>query len=83
MDMGDILVKAGDWQTGIIMYQNAKLAENYSSWPYRYMLEKRIQNAKENVIYFQQDITTSDRRIMFNSGYGCMACHQQGKDTKG
>jgi len=83
MDMGDILVKAGDWQTGIIMYQNAKLAENYSSWPYRYMLERRIQNAKENVIYFQQDNTTSDRSIMFNSGYGCMACHQQGTNTKG
>lgn len=79
MNMGDMLVKSGDWQTGIAMYKNATYQQNYAFWPYRSMLEKRIKNAKENVKYFQQDPASADpdRAIMFNSGYGCMACHQQ------
>lgn len=77
MNMGDMLVKAGDWQTGIKIYQNAKLAKNYSSWPYRQMLEKRILNAKANVANFQKDHSDPDKVILFNSGYGCVACHQR------
>ncbi|MCC5014824.1 MULTISPECIES: hypothetical protein [unclassified Legionella] len=77
MNMGDMLVKAGDWQTGIKIYQNAKLAKNYSSWPYRQMLEKRILNAKANVANFQKDHSDPDKAILFNSGYGCVACHQR------
>jgi hypothetical protein len=77
MNMGDMLVKSGDWQTGILIYKNARLAKNYSTWPYREMLEKRISNARQNVRYFQQDASRDpNHTIMFNSGYGCMACHQ-------
>ncbi len=79
MNMGDMLVKSGDWQTGIAIYKNATYQQNYATWPYRSMLEKRIKNARENVKYFQQNPapTNPDRAIMFNSGYGCMACHQK------
>ncbi|KTD19119.1 Uncharacterised protein [Legionella lansingensis] len=77
MNMGDMLVKAGDWQTGIKIYQNAKLAKNYSSWPYRQLLEAKIKNAKENVGNFQKDLPNPDKTIMFNSGYGCVICHQR------
>lgn len=76
MNMGDMLVKSGDWQTGIKIYQTATLVKSYSSWPYRPMLEKRIRNAKENVRYFQQKNKDPDKTILFNSGYGCVACHQ-------
>jgi len=77
MNMGDMLVKSGDWKTGILIYQNAKLAKNYLSWPYRDMLEKRILHAKENVDYFNQKTASAEKAIMLNSGHGCMACHQQ------
>lgn len=77
MNMGDMLVKSGDWQTAIKIYNNAKLSKNYHQWPYRQMLEKRILNAKANVQYFNQQSISADRAIMFNSGHGCMACHQQ------
>lgn len=77
MNMGDMLVKSGDWQTGIKIYQNAKLAKNYLTWPYRNMLEKRIQTAKENVNNFQKDFSDPDKTMMFNTGYGCVACHQR------
>jgi hypothetical protein len=93
LNMGDMLVKSGDWQTGIKIYRNARLASNYYSWPYREFLERRIAHARENVRHFQQEplgckikkdgrVYQSyqqhpDKMIMFNSGYGCMACHQQ------
>lgn len=93
LNMGDMLVKSGDWQTAIIIYRNAKLASNYKSWPYRAYLEGRISNAERNVKNFQHDQSEldvknhldsqtqkqySDTQILFNSGYGCMACHQSG-----
>jgi len=78
MNMGDMLVKQGDWQTGVKIYRNAKLSKGYSTWPYRQMLERRIQHAQENVAYFNHENEHSpDRSILFNSGYGCAACHQQ------
>lgn len=82
LNMGDMLVKSGDWQTAIKIYNNAKLASNYASWPYRSVLEQRIQNAKENVAAFNQPIDNAalqpieQKIIMFNSQFACMACHQ-------
>ncbi len=78
MNMGDMLVKQGNWPTAIKIYKNARLSKNYQSWPYRHMLEKRIQHARENVKYFQENNQhAADKVIMFNSGYGCVVCHQQ------
>lgn len=82
LNMGDMLVKAGDWQTAIKIYNNAKLADNYSSWPYRQILENRIQNAQQNITFFNQPIDNQtlnamkEKIIMFNSSFSCMACHQ-------
>lgn len=76
LNMGDMLVKAGDVNTAIKIYNNAKLAKNYSSWPFKNLLEKRIQNAQENIKNFQQEFISPDKSIMFNGGYGCVACHQ-------
>lgn len=85
LNMGDMLVKSGDWQTAIKIYQNAKLSKNYSSWPFRHFLEKRIANAKTNVKNFQTPLPTQSSKghldpnkiLLFNSGYGCVACHQE------
>lgn len=77
LNMGDMLVKQGHWQTAIKIYNNAKLSQEYASWPYRNMLEKRIQQAEENVKNFQQSTPHSpDSTLLFNSGYGCVVCHQ-------
>ncbi|MHB1948783.1 MAG: hypothetical protein ACYCQI_11805 [Gammaproteobacteria bacterium] len=78
LNMGDMLVKSGDPETAIKIYRNAKLARNYSNWPYRSLLEKHMANAKDNVQNFQKNTLGSpDKSILFNSGYGCVACHQQ------
>jgi len=76
MNMGDMLVKSGDWQTAIVIYNNAKLAKNYATWPYREKLEQRIQKAQANVAHYRRKQTAPEHAVMFNSGYGCMACHQ-------
>lgn len=76
MNMGDMLVKSGDWQTGVKIYQSAKLINSYSRWPYQKMLEDRIKNARENVSNFQKELPNPDKTILFNSGYGCVICHQ-------
>lgn len=77
LNMGDMLVKQGDWRTAIKIYKNAKLSKDYASWPYRTMLENHIKNAKTNVANFQTASAHSQSTTMlFNSGYGCVACHQ-------
>lgn len=69
MNMGDMLVKAGDSRTAVKIYENAKLSKTYAEWPYRNKLEERISSAKGSQ-------TSTPHRMMFNSGYGCVACHQ-------
>jgi len=77
LNMGDMLVKSGDWQTAVKVYKNAKLSKDYSSWPYRSLLEKRIQAAQKNVAAFQSNnLGAPDSTMLFNSGYGCVVCHQ-------
>ncbi|HEX4044528.1 MAG TPA: hypothetical protein VHZ76_02550 [Gammaproteobacteria bacterium] len=81
LNMGDMLVKSGDWQTAIKIYNNAKLSKTYMHWPYRQMLEDRIAHAKENVTAFNQPVSLTkpdfNNKLLFNSGYGCVACHQK------
>lgn len=78
LNMGDMLVKQGDWQTAIKIYNNAKLSKTYAEWPYRKMLEDRIAQAQENVARFQEkEFRSAYSSILFNSGYGCVVCHQR------
>jgi len=77
MNMGDMLVKSGEPDTAVRIYNNARLSKTYQSWPFKDMLEKRIKNANANVHHFQQaDGHTPDTSMLINSGYGCVICHQ-------
>ena len=54
MNIGDMLVKSGDWQTAIKIYNNAKLSKTYSAWPYRKMLSfsaKHMRTLKFNATF--------------------------------
>lgn len=78
LNMGDMLVKSGDTQTALKIYRNATLSRDYASWPFKKLLEKRMQHVQENVINFQKNNTNDpDRTLIFNSGYGCAVCHQK------
>jgi hypothetical protein len=78
MNLGDMMVKSGDWQAGVAIYGNARLTESYARWPFRAMLETRIQNAEANVAAFNSDPPVPGNTIMFSSPYSCMGCHQAG-----
>jgi hypothetical protein len=75
LNMGDMLVKAGDWQTAQKIYANAKYLKEYGSWKYQAVLEERIEQAQNNVALFNAPPQTGKPRIMIDSEFSCMACH--------
>ncbi|BCA53770.1 hypothetical protein W02_09100 [Nitrospira sp. KM1] len=77
LNMGDMLVKSGDWQTAQRIYANATLSQDYATWPFAKVLEARIARAQENVAAFNGAPDTPARPIMINSAFACAACHQK------
>jgi hypothetical protein len=76
LNLGDTLVKSGQPDVARRAYKSAQLMDSYERWPFRHVLEDRIANAEANVTNFNQDISEDGKRLMFNSTYACMACHQ-------
>jgi hypothetical protein len=76
LNMGDMLVKSGDWQTAQKIYANAKLSRTYATWRYRSVLEERIDRAKEHIVLFNAPDGVPSARMMINSAFSCTACHQ-------
>jgi hypothetical protein len=77
LNMGDMLVKAGDWRTAQKIYANAKLLKSYAAWEYREALQARIDHAEENVASFNAPEGARATPMMINSDFACMACHRQ------
>ena len=80
LNMGDMLVKSGDWQTAQKAYANARLAPEYGGWPYKAVLEERIARAQANVAAFsgaggaaQGAAVPPGERMMHASSIACMA----------
>ena len=81
MNMGDMIVKQGDAEKGRRIYAQAKLSKQYGAWPYREVLERRIEQAPENVALFRvndpREKRDKERRMMVDSPFGCVGCHQK------
>jgi hypothetical protein len=78
LNFGDMLVKSGDPATAVKMYGNAKLTPDYATWPYREVLEARVQNAAANVEVFRSPTQSpSAPKMMVQSTYACTGCHQK------
>ena len=77
LNMGDMLVKSGDWQSARKIYANAKRLPDYATWKFADVLEARIAQAQENVAAFNGAQGSPDRPIMINSAFACMGCHQR------
>jgi hypothetical protein len=52
LNMGDMLVKSGNWQKAQKIYANAKRLPDYATWRFDQVLETRIAQAQENVMAF-------------------------------
>jgi hypothetical protein len=77
LNMGDMLVKSGDWQTAQKIYANARLSRDYGTWKFADVLEARIAQAQDNVAAFTGARDAPVRPIMINSAFACTGCHQQ------
>jgi hypothetical protein len=78
LNFGDMLVKAGQPETAVIMYRNARLARESGTWPYRAVLEERIVSAAANVEAFRKsDPAPGASTLMVRSPFACTACHQE------
>jgi hypothetical protein len=77
LNMGDMLVKSGNWQTAQKIYANARLPKSYATWKFREVLEDRIAQAQANVALLNAPDGSSQTRMMINSQFACMACHQE------
>jgi hypothetical protein len=77
LNMGDMVVKEGDPETGRKLYAQARLSKEYGTWPYRDVLERRIAQASENVAMFRAPPKgEAERQIMSQTAFSCMGCHQ-------
>ncbi len=77
LNMGDMLVKSGDWTTAQKVYAIARLSRSYAAWPYRSVLEERIRQARENVAVFNAAGAGGRTGLMIRSAFACVACHQE------
>lgn len=81
LNMGDMLVKKGDWEKATEIYQLAKQVPQYENWVFKDVLERRIKNVKENIAKFRMEINSKkiysvDDVILINSPIACLACHK-------
>jgi hypothetical protein len=77
VNMGDMLVKSGDWRVAQRIYANAKLSRAYATWKFQTVLEDRINRAQSNVALFGASGDPPNGRIMINSEFSCTICHQR------
>lgn len=80
LNMGDMLVKSGQWEKARQIYALARIAPAYSQWPFKDTLDARILNARANVAVFNRppdERNLSRQAVMMSaSGYSCMGCHK-------
>ena len=77
MNMGDMLMKAGDPQTARKIYANARLSSTYGSWPFREALERRMADAGAKVaVSAGGGAAANASPMMLGSAYACAGCHQ-------
>lgn len=72
LNLGDMLVKAGEPVEAASVYARARLSPTYASWPYRLTLEERIRNAGDVA---RRASAGEAPPMMSGSAYSCAACH--------
>ncbi|MFK7923105.1 MAG: tetratricopeptide repeat protein [Bacteroidia bacterium] len=80
LNFGDMLTKKGTLAEAKKIYQLARLSDTYASWPYKSVLEARIEKLASNYPQFNQPLDelnlNQQKVVLFNSRYSCVSCHQ-------
>lgn len=75
---GDIMLKAGDVAAGRALYRSVQTAPHYADWPYRSLLEERLQTADARAAQYADRNPLNDP-VMWTAGpHTCVGCHQEG-----
>ena len=80
LNLGDMLVKAGEPERARAVYARAELSPTYDDWPYRETIEQRVLDADEAAALFASaaaDPEVEEPETVFGSAYSCAACHQR------
>ena len=77
LNMGEMLVKSGDWQTAQKVYENAKRTKEYPSWKYQAALDERIKQAQANVALFNSPKETQGHANRDQFGVCMHGSHQE------
>jgi len=75
LNLGNGLVKAGKVESAKVMYENAKYADNYSTWPYRRYLEEVVNSDLYARAALYADSSSSNDPPMGIPNRGCSYCH--------
>lgn len=81
LNLGDMLVKSGDWEKGIEVYNLIKDVPEYDDWTFKDFLKRRIENAQNNVQKFRTPIVrgsklNDDEVMLVSTSISCMSCHK-------
>jgi hypothetical protein len=75
--LGDMHVKAGNIATARVFYENAKLADEYSTWSFKSALEGRLSSDLEaRAALYRDDDDENDPELGITPE-GCGMCHGQ------
>ncbi|CAM1367659.1 conserved hypothetical protein [Tenacibaculum litopenaei] len=84
LNLGDMLVKNQQWKKAIEIYRIPQQLPSYSRWPFREVLEKRINNAQKNTRNFiiktiDSSTNNTETTLLINTKISCVVCHQHSK----
>jgi hypothetical protein len=79
LNMGDMLVKAGQPGVARKVYAQARTSPTYSQWPFRSELEAREAKADEHAAMTAAagGDHAKEAPLMIRTTYSCMGCHQK------
>ena len=81
LNLGNGLVKAGQVEAARVIYNNARYADNYSTWPYRYVLEAiASSDLNARAALYADDNPYNDLPLGVPNR-GCSYCHAEVPET--
>jgi hypothetical protein len=77
LNLGNGLVKAGQVDAARVVYNNARYATNYSTWPYRYVLESIASSDLDARAELYADDDPNNDPPLGVPNRGCSYCHAE------
>jgi hypothetical protein len=80
--MADYELKAGSRQRAAVMLNALRERPGYEAWPYKHLVEDRLENLHALARRFADDDPANDPPYILDraSGVSCVVCHQSGKE---